>query len=183
MEQGATYSVRKQWIINLRDEIQCLPWQFLPRLRRNIKKHNIRLLLFHGSLQIEFICSMQRRHKGKYHFVSSQSFFSLTFSSAEVKNAWSYTSTPQYSFMAWCLAKHRDNLTFYLLPLCYFTTSSILVPCKVPWFISYSDFSLRFTALEDKVGWTCGTHGGRERCLEAFAWEARREETTGKTYV
>jgi hypothetical protein len=32
-------------------------------------------------------------------------------SSAEVKNAWSYTSTPQ---MAWCLAKHRDNFTFTL---------------------------------------------------------------------
>jgi hypothetical protein len=26
-------------------------------------------------------------------------------SSAEVKNAWSYTSTPQYDFMAWCLIK------------------------------------------------------------------------------
>jgi hypothetical protein len=26
-------------------------------------------------------------------------------SSAEVKNAWSYTSTPQYVFMAWCLVK------------------------------------------------------------------------------
>jgi hypothetical protein len=33
-------------------------------------------------------------------------------SSAEVKNVWSYTSTPQYVFMAWCLVKHRDNLTF-----------------------------------------------------------------------
>jgi hypothetical protein len=33
-------------------------------------------------------------------------------SSAEVKNAWSYTSTPQYVFMAWCLVKHRDNFTF-----------------------------------------------------------------------
>jgi hypothetical protein len=32
-------------------------------------------------------------------------------SSAEV-NAWSYTSTPQYVFMAWCLVKHRDNFTF-----------------------------------------------------------------------
>jgi hypothetical protein len=29
-------------------------------------------------------------------------------SSAEVKNAWSYTSTPQHVFMAWCLVKHRD---------------------------------------------------------------------------
>jgi hypothetical protein len=31
-------------------------------------------------------------------------------SRAEVKNEWSYTSTPQYVFMAWCLVKHRDNL-------------------------------------------------------------------------
>jgi hypothetical protein len=35
-------------------------------------------------------------------------------SSAEVKNAWSCTSIPQYVFMAWCLVKHRDNFTFYL---------------------------------------------------------------------
>jgi hypothetical protein len=34
-------------------------------------------------------------------------------SSAEVKNAWIYTSTPQYVFMAWCSVKHRDNFTFY----------------------------------------------------------------------
>jgi hypothetical protein len=32
--------------------------------------------------------------------------------SAEVKNAWSYISTPLYVFMAWCLVKHRDNFTF-----------------------------------------------------------------------
>jgi hypothetical protein len=31
-------------------------------------------------------------------------------SSAQVKNAWSYTSTPQYIFMAWCLIKHRIHL-------------------------------------------------------------------------
>jgi hypothetical protein len=35
-------------------------------------------------------------------------------SSAKVKNAWSYTSTPEYVFMAWCLVKHRDKFTFYL---------------------------------------------------------------------
>jgi hypothetical protein len=35
-------------------------------------------------------------------------------SSAEVKNAWSYTSTSQHVFMAWCLVKHRDNFTFFL---------------------------------------------------------------------
>jgi hypothetical protein len=28
---------------------------------------------------------------------------------------------------------------------------------------------------------SCGTHEGGERCLQAFGWEARREETTGKT--
>jgi hypothetical protein len=36
-------------------------------------------------------------------------------SGAEVKNAWSYTSTPQYAFIVWCLVKHKDNFTFYLL--------------------------------------------------------------------
>jgi hypothetical protein len=35
---------------------------------------------------------------------------------AEVKNAWSYTFTPQYVFMVWCLVKHRDNFTFIFIP-------------------------------------------------------------------
>jgi hypothetical protein len=30
----------------------------------------------------------------------------------EIKNAWSYISTPQYVFLVWCLVKHRDNFTF-----------------------------------------------------------------------
>jgi len=33
-------------------------------------------------------------------------------SNSEVKNEWSYTSTPSYIFTAWCLVKHRDNFTF-----------------------------------------------------------------------
>jgi hypothetical protein len=33
-------------------------------------------------------------------------------SSAEVKNAWKYTSTLPYVLMAWCLLKLRDKLTF-----------------------------------------------------------------------
>jgi hypothetical protein len=37
-------------------------------------------------------------------------------SSAEVKNAWSYTSTPSYVFMKWCLVKHRDNFIFFTVP-------------------------------------------------------------------
>jgi hypothetical protein len=35
-------------------------------------------------------------------------------SSAEVKNEWSYTSTPQYTFMAWCSVKAQGQLYFYL---------------------------------------------------------------------
>jgi hypothetical protein len=35
-------------------------------------------------------------------------------SSFEVNDAWSYTSTPQYVFMALCLVKHKDNFTFTL---------------------------------------------------------------------
>jgi hypothetical protein len=31
------------------------------------------------------------------------------------------------------------------------------------------------------VGGTCGTHGGGERCLHGFGWEARKEEATGMT--
>jgi len=37
-------------------------------------------------------------------------------SNAKVKNAWSYTPTPQYVFMAWCLIKYRDNI---ILPCLY----------------------------------------------------------------
>jgi hypothetical protein len=41
-------------------------------------------------------------------------------SSAEVKNAWSYTSTPQYVFMAWCLVKQLTvilcNTVYTILP-------------------------------------------------------------------
>jgi hypothetical protein len=33
-------------------------------------------------------------------------------SSAKVKNAWRYTSTPIYIFMAWYVAKHRDNYQY-----------------------------------------------------------------------
>jgi hypothetical protein len=36
-------------------------------------------------------------------------------------------------------------------------------------------------SMEDEVGGTCGTRGGGERCLQGFGWEARKEDTTGKT--
>jgi hypothetical protein len=50
-------------------------------------------------------------------------------SNAEVKNAWSYTSIPQYAFMAWCLVKliikfiHIMNYTSSYFH-CFFTHSS-----------------------------------------------------------
>jgi hypothetical protein len=31
---------------------------------------------------------------------------------AKVKDAWCYTSIPIYNFMAWYLAKHRDNYLY-----------------------------------------------------------------------
>jgi hypothetical protein len=43
--------------------------------------------------------------------------------SAEVKNAWSYISTPQYAFITCCLVKHRDNFTFtFTFTLVHFKT-------------------------------------------------------------
>jgi hypothetical protein len=36
-------------------------------------------------------------------------------SSAKVKNMWSRTSISSYTFIVWCLIKHKDSLTF--LPL------------------------------------------------------------------
>jgi hypothetical protein len=35
-------------------------------------------------------------------------------SSAAVKNAWSYTSTPQCAFMAWCMVQTQVQLHVYL---------------------------------------------------------------------
>jgi len=34
----------------------------------------------------------------------------------EVKNTWSYTTTPQYAFMAWCSIKAQEQL-YFTLPL------------------------------------------------------------------
>jgi hypothetical protein len=39
----------------------------------------------------------------------------LTPSSAEVKNAWSYTSTSQYVFMTWWFIKHERRLNGVVL--------------------------------------------------------------------
>jgi hypothetical protein len=38
----------------------------------------------------------------------------LPLSSAEIKDAWSYASTPQYTFMAWCSVKAQAHIYFTL---------------------------------------------------------------------
>jgi hypothetical protein len=50
--------------------------------------------------------------------------------SAEVRNAWGYTSTPPYAFMAWCLIKQRDNLGDRL-PVCTPVSLSSLLTSSV----------------------------------------------------
>jgi hypothetical protein len=45
----------------------------------------------------------------------------------------------------------------------------------------YSLYSSPNIVREDEVGGTGGTHGGGARCLQGFGWEARREETIGKS--
>jgi hypothetical protein len=37
--------------------------------------------------------------------------------SAEVKNVWSYNSTPQHNFIEWCSVKAQEKL--YLLPFAF----------------------------------------------------------------
>jgi hypothetical protein len=56
-------------------------------------------------------------------------------SSAEVKNAWSYLPTPQYVFMEWCLVKHRDNFTFYLM-IIHGKWSHAVLPCSCRIFVA-----------------------------------------------
>jgi hypothetical protein len=46
-------------------------------------------------------------------------------SSAEVKNAWSYTSTPVYAFKAWCLVKAQGQLIH--------SSNQEEMNMKVPW--------------------------------------------------
>jgi hypothetical protein len=53
-------------------------------------------------------------------------------SRAEVKNAWNYTSTPQYTFMAWCSVTKSTGATL-LLP--YNILTEFGIPMKLAWLI------------------------------------------------
>jgi hypothetical protein len=77
-------------------------------------------------------------------------------SSAEVTNAWSYTSTPQYVFMSWCLVKHRDNFTFtfYLVFFSYDLMRKHGSLSKFPWCRNdclSENFKTRFTDFHSYV--------------------------------
>jgi hypothetical protein len=49
-------------------------------------------------------------------------------SSAEVKNAWSYTSTPEYAVMAWCSVGKKAQGQLYLHVLQLFKSSQLHSP-------------------------------------------------------
>jgi hypothetical protein len=72
-------------------------------------------------------------------------------SSAEVKNVWSYTSTPQYVFMVWCSVKHRDKFTFYIFT---FIIILLTVDAEFYWLTYNRDSSVRIAATF--TGWTTG---------------------------
>jgi hypothetical protein len=55
-------------------------------------------------------------------------------SSAEVTNAWSYTSTPQYASIAWCSVKSQGQLYLYLSPFILQMSSHIPVSYSLPRF-------------------------------------------------
>jgi hypothetical protein len=77
-------------------------------------------------------------------------------SSTEVKIAWSYTSTPQYVFMAWCLVKYRDNFTFT-----FQEASSVL-----------TSYPVRYFEPNTEVKWTeDGVQIIRHETKQHFIWK------------
>jgi hypothetical protein len=46
------------------------------------------------------------------------------------KNEWSYTSIPQFTFMAWCLIKAQGQLYLYLYLLLYEHSRTALGPTQ-----------------------------------------------------
>jgi hypothetical protein len=63
-------------------------------------------------------------------------------SSAEVKYAWIYISTPPYVFMAWYLVKHRDNFTVTTFSLVMLITWDWAQWCNPDWRYSWFSSSL-----------------------------------------
>jgi hypothetical protein len=55
---------------------------------------------------------------------------------AKVQNVWSYTSTPPYIFMVWCLIKHRDSFT---LPYQISTQPLYVTPLQATGVVSWKE--------------------------------------------
>jgi hypothetical protein len=51
------------------------------------------------------------------------------------KNAWSYTSTPQYAFMAWCSVKAQGRLYLYLYLMPKPPSTEIQGMCNIKCFV------------------------------------------------
>jgi hypothetical protein len=92
---------------NLMPSLQIEPVAFrlvaqcLNQLRYR-SNHSIYCLI--GRLVVQGALSPEARRPGRDHSPPS---------SAEVRNVWSYTSTPTYVFMTWWLIRHKDSfLTF-----------------------------------------------------------------------
>jgi hypothetical protein len=62
--------------------------------------------------------------------------------SAEIKNAWSYTSTAQFAFVAWCLVKKAQGQLYLLHILRSFI--QVLVVFVFPTFLSNQHFAWGF---------------------------------------
>jgi hypothetical protein len=98
------------------------------------------------------------------------------------KNEWSYTSTPQYAFMAWCSAKAQGHIYYYYYYYYYYylgrgvklTTHLLLVPRSrmsgaLP---PFPDTPLwRGTQLKDRnfaLTFNLGLHPGRPICSHSL---------------
>jgi hypothetical protein len=72
-----------------------------------------------------------------------------------VPNEWSYTSTPQYTSMAWCSVKAQGQLTlpFTNVSYCYSFKHSHLIPNEI-FIVDYGNFPYRVTCFYIHVSWS-----------------------------
>jgi hypothetical protein len=90
-------------------------------------------------------------------------------SSAEVKNAWSYTSNPQHVFMAWCLVKHRTTYRIYVHDVVLRQTDITFFPL-----LSFSRIfrSTLRSASNDTLGNESLSHKYQRRSRWTSAWKS-----------
>jgi hypothetical protein len=74
------------------------------------------------------------------------------------KNGWSYTSTPQYAFIAWCSVKAQGRLYLYVTKLLAYLNISVMSP-KLR--VTYTALSLKWREAA-KFSHSAGTKGRSE---------------------